>query len=114
MTEYIDDLPVNSIIGEKAEFNGELKVTGLVRIDGRFKGLLIIDGKVLIGRSGVVDTDIKAKIIVCGGEINGNIFASERVVLLSTCKMNGDIVTPKIIMEEGVVFNGKCTVNPSL
>ncbi|HNK96414.1 MAG TPA: polymer-forming cytoskeletal protein, partial [Leptospiraceae bacterium] len=44
--------------------------------------------------------------------IHGNIYASERVVLLSTCRLYGDIITPKLFIEEGVLFEGKCTVNP--
>ncbi|MEM7179405.1 MAG: polymer-forming cytoskeletal protein [Spirochaetota bacterium] len=108
-----DDLLVNSIIGEGAEFAGDFKLKGIIRIDGKFKGLLETDGKVLIGESGVVDTDIKAKVVVAGGQIRGNIIASERVNLLKTCKLYGDIVTPKLEMEEGVFFQGKCNINPS-
>ncbi|MCB1158199.1 MAG: polymer-forming cytoskeletal protein [Leptospiraceae bacterium] len=110
--ETTEDLMVNSIIGEGAEFSGDFKLKGLIRIDGSFRGLLETDGKVLIGETGKVDTDIKAKVVVAGGIIQGNIIASERVVLLSTCKLIGDIVTPRLIIEEGVHFEGKCTVNP--
>ncbi|MCC5813524.1 MAG: polymer-forming cytoskeletal protein [Leptospira sp.] len=105
---------VNSIIGEGAEFTGEFKLSGLIRIDGNFKGLIITDGKVLIGKSGVVDTDIRARIVVAGGEVRGNIYATERVTLLSTCHLTGDIVTPRLIIEEGVVFQGNCTINPQV
>jgi cytoskeletal protein CcmA (bactofilin family) len=107
-----EEFKVNSIIGEGAEFKGEFKLSGLIRIDGTFKGLLITDGKVLVGKSGIVDTDIRAKIVVAGGEVTGNIYATERVTLLSTCRLTGDIVTPRLIIEEGVVFQGSCTINP--
>lgn len=108
-----DELLVNSIIGEGAEFIGDFKLTGIIRIDGKFRGLIQTDGKVLIGESGVVDTDIKAGVVVAGGKITGNIIARERVILLSTCRLYGDIITPKLLIEEGVYFEGKCTVNPS-
>ena len=110
--QEIDDLIINSIIGEGASFSGEFKLKGILRIDGSFRGLIDTDGKVLIGQTGRVDTDIKARIVVCGGEMYGNIYATERVILLSTSKVTGDIVTPKLLIEEGVVFQGKCTVNP--
>lgn len=109
-----EDFVVNSIIGEGSEFIGEFRVDGLIRIDGKFKGLIDTKGKVLIGKTGVVDTDIRARIVVAGGTINGNIYASERVILLSTCKLYGDLVTPTLIVENGVFFQGKCTINPHL
>lgn len=109
-----EEFSINSIIGEGAEFTGEFKLSGLIRIDGTFKGLIITDGKVLVGKSGVVDTDIRAKVVVAGGEVRGNIYATERVTLLSTCNLTGDIVTPRLIIEEGVVFQGNCTINPKV
>ncbi len=108
-----EDITVNSIIGEGAEFTGEFRLSGLIRIDGRFRGLIVTDGKVLVGKTGIVDTDIRARIVVVGGEVRGNIYATERVTLLSTCNLTGDIVTPRLIVEEGVVFKGNCTVNPA-
>ncbi len=109
-----EEFIVNSIIGEGAEFKGEFKLSGLIRIDGIFKGVIITDGKVLVGKSGVVDTDIRAKVVVAGGEVTGNIYATDRVTLLSTCKLKGDIVTPRLIIEEGVHFQGSCTINPKV
>ncbi|MBM9576762.1 polymer-forming cytoskeletal protein [Leptospira sp. 201903070] len=107
-----EHLIVNSIIGEGAEFSGEFKLSGLLRIDGIFRGSIKTEGKVLIGKSGIVDTDIRARIVVAGGEINGNIYATERVTLLASCRMKGDIVSPRIVMEEGVQFEGNCKINP--
>ena len=109
--KQLEDNIVNSIIGEGSEFKGEFKINGLLRIDGRFQGTIETDGKVLIGQSGEVVTDIKARHVVVGGQIRGNIFATERVVFLSTGKINGNIITPSLIMEDGVNFEGNCTIN---
>ena len=111
--KYLEDFIVNSIIGEGSEFVGEFKVDGLIRIDGKFKGLINTNGKVLVGKTGTVDTDIRAKIVVLGGTINGSVYASERVILLATSKLYGDIVTPNLVLEDGALFHGKCTVTPS-
>ncbi len=102
---------VNSIIGVGSEFKGEFKINGLLRIDGDFQGTIETDGKVLIGQSGNAITDIKAKLVVVGGTVKGNIFATERVIFLSTGKINGNIITPTLIMEDGVNFQGNCTIN---
>lgn len=111
MAESTESLIVNSIIGEGSEFRGEFKIRDLLRIDGYFKGTIITEGKVLIGKTGKVDTDIQAGIIVVGGEVRGNIFATKRIVLLSTCKLYGDLVTPSLIVEDGTIFEGRCTIN---
>ena len=106
-----EDNIVNSIIGEGSEFKGEFKINGLLRIDGKFKGTIETDGKVLIGKTGESVTDIKARVVVIGGTVRGNIFASERVILLSTGRVKGNIITPSIVMEEGIEFEGNCLIN---
>ena len=111
MVDTNETLIVNSLIGEGSEFRGEFRVKDLIRIDGYFKGNIITEGKVLIGQRGNVETDIRADIVVVGGNLRGSIFAKKRVILLSTAKLNGDIVTKSLVVEEGVIFEGRCTIN---
>ena len=106
-----EDNLVNSIIGEGSDFKGEFKINGLLRIDGHFQGTIETDGKVLIGLTGEAVTDIKARLVVVGGSVRGNIFATERVIFLSTGVIKGNIITPSLIMEDGVKFEGNCTIN---
>lgn len=110
-TKQVEDNIVNSIIGEGSEFKGEFKINGLLRIDGKFKGTIETDGKVLVGQTGEAITDIKARVVVIGGSVRGNIFALERVIMLSSGQIKGNIITPSIIMEEGVLFEGNCIIN---
>ncbi len=106
-----EDNIINSIIGTGSEFKGEFKINGLLRIDGKFQGTIDTHGKVLIGQSGDAITDIKAKLVVVGGKVSGNIYATERVILLSTGDIKGNIITPSLVMEEGVKFDGNCVIN---
>ncbi len=106
-----EDNIVNSIIGAGSEFKGEFKINGLLRIDGKFMGTIDTHGKVLVGQSGDAVTDIKAKLVVVGGKVSGNIYATERVILLSTGDVKGNIITPSLVMEEGVIFDGNCLIN---
>ena len=109
--KLLEDNLVNSIIGEGSEFKGEFKINGLLRIDGRFQGVIETEGKVLIGQQGEAVTDIKAKLVVIGGTVRGNVYATERVILKSTGVITGNIITPSLIMEDGVNFEGNCTIN---
>ena len=102
---------INSIIGHGSEVKGEFKFNGVLRIDGVFSGELISDGKVIIGKSGHVETDVKAGIVVIGGLIEGNVYATKQVNLLASGQLLGDIITPSLIVEEGVIFEGNCIIN---
>ena len=113
MADSTETPVINSLIGEGSEFRGEFRVKDLIRVDGYFKGNIITDGKVLVGRTGKVETDIRAGVVVVGGEVHGSINAQERVTLLATAHIFGDIVTRSLIVEEGVVFEGRCTINRS-
>lgn len=110
-SQQVEENLVNSIIGEGSEFKGEFKINGLLRIDGKFQGTIATSGKVLIGINGEALTDIEARVVVVGGTVKGNIMATERVTLLSSGKVTGNIITPSLIMEEGVAFAGKCIIN---
>jgi len=106
-----EDLIVNSIIGEGTKFRGDFDLNGLLRIDGDFEGMIESEGKVLIGRHGdAVSERVKAKIIIIGGKFQGNLFATEKVTILSTGIINGNIETPRLIAEEGVMLNGNIKI----
>jgi cytoskeletal protein CcmA (bactofilin family) len=101
---------INSIIGEGTRFNGEFDLNGLLRIDGDFCGTVRTDGKVLVGKNGRAECTVYAGTVVIGGVLRGNIFAGEKVVILSTGIVLGNIHSPRFIVEEGVIFNGTAKI----
>lgn len=101
---------INSIIGIGTVFNGDLDLTGLLKIDGDFSGSIKAEGKVLIGYTGRAKCSIFAKTVVVGGVVKGDIYAEDRVVVLSTGMVIGNIRAPRLVMEEGVLFNGELTI----
>ena len=101
---------VNSIIGEGTTVKGEFDLNGLLRIDGRFFGKVKTNGKVLVGKNGVAESTIIAGTVVIGGKVRGEIIATDGITLLSTGEMIGNIITSHLVIEEGVVFDGKCEV----
>lgn len=104
---------INSIVGEGTEFRGDLKLSGLLRVDGDFSGSITTDGKILVGKNGRAECTIKAGTVVVGGVVRGNISANEKVVILSTGMVIGNVSTPRLIVEEGVVLNGNCLISRS-
>ena len=112
MSDHIieSDSFINSIVGEGTTFHGELRLNGLLRVDGDFSGTIRTSGKVLIGKSGRAECTIRANTVVVGGIVRGNIYAEEKVIVLSTGMMIGNIHSPRLIAEEGVILNGNCLI----
>ena len=99
---------LNTIIGDGSEFDGELNVSGSIRIDGRLSGRLSAGGHITIGAKGVVISPtihcISAHI---AGEVQGDIIAPEGVHLTNTAVVDGNITTKVLVIEQGARFNGK-------
>ncbi len=112
MSDHLDTngVFINSIVGEGTSFSGDIFLTGLLRIDGDFKGSITTTGKVLIGKNGRAECTIKADTIVIGGVVKGDIISTDKVVILSSGMLIGNLVAPRLIAEEGVVLNGLCTI----
>jgi cytoskeletal protein CcmA (bactofilin family) len=90
-------------------FEGTLNYTGTVTIDCHFKGSIVTDDVLVVGPSGRVDAEVTAGVVEISGQVNGNIKALTNVRILKGGKVHGNIETPKISMEEGVVFEGNCS-----
>ena len=109
-----DSYLVNSFIGENTKFHGDILLQGLMRIDGDFAGSVSTEGKVIIGKTGRAECTVKARTVVVGGVVKGNILATEKVVILSSGIVLGNISAPRLIVEEGVLLHGKCKINEKM
>jgi cytoskeletal protein CcmA (bactofilin family) len=103
----------NSTIGFNSQFEGKFAVKGSIRIDGKFEGDILIVDKVFIGPRGKVKTNIRASSVVIEGILIGNINATNRVLLLPTSRILGDIQTPELIIQNGTILKGRCTISHS-
>jgi cytoskeletal protein CcmA (bactofilin family) len=100
----------NCIIGEGSIFDGRFYVNGSIMIEGKFQGDIRTDDQLIVGPTGKVKTDIQARKVTIAGTLIGNIFATEEVTLLHTGKVLGNITTPKLSVEPGVITDGKVTI----
>jgi cytoskeletal protein CcmA (bactofilin family) len=101
---------INAFLGVNTEFEGKLSFTGAVRVDGRFKGEINTKGTLIVGELAVIESNVFASHIIVNGEIRGNITAEKRMEINSSGKVSGNIQTPVLVINEGVVFNGNCSM----
>jgi cytoskeletal protein CcmA (bactofilin family) len=100
-----------AFLGKGTEFKGMITYDGTIRIDGKVEGEIITQGTLIVGESAVIQAEISAGSIICGGKITGNIQAHQKVHLLSKAVLSGSVTTPNLIIDEGVSFNGRCEMN---
>ncbi len=105
------DIDANTVIGEGSQFFGRYKIDGNLRIDGKFEGEILLVDHLQIGPQGRAKTNIEAVSIVVEGIVIGNLSASTRILLLSTARVLGNIKTPELIIQDGVVLEGGCTIS---
>ena len=89
---------------------GEIKSNANFRIDGYLKGSITTSGKVVIGKEGVIEGNIKCLNADIEGKFNGKIEASEILNLKSTAVIEGEVQISKLIVEAGANFNAKCSM----
>lgn len=101
---------IAGFIGKGMTFEGTLSFEETVRIDGTLKGEITAGGTLVVGDGGAVEGDVKVASAIISGTMKGTLVASTRVELRSPAKFTGDIKTPTLIIDEGVVFDGHCTM----
>ncbi|HEX4968879.1 MAG TPA: polymer-forming cytoskeletal protein [Nitrospiraceae bacterium] len=95
-----------TLLAKGVVLKGEIHVEGTVRIDGRLDGEIQTKGQVIIGEDGLVHGTITCGTLVSSGRIKAKVTANERVQLLKTATLIGEILTPVLTMEEGAKLQG--------
>lgn len=98
---------LNALLGKGSEFEGKLAFEGKVRIDGTFTGEISTNDLLMVGDGAKVQAEISCGTVIVEGEVIGNIKATSAVELRRPAKVHGDITTPSLVIEKGVVFEGR-------
>ncbi len=102
---------VDTIVGEGTVFEGDIKATGIVRVDGTLQGELETQGDVIVGEKGKVEGRVKGRNITVAGKIEGDVMSEGKLHLLSTGLIYGDLDINTLIVDEGSQFEGHCSMN---
>lgn len=98
---------VISIIGPGMRVVGDCTTEGSVRVEGEVKGAIRAGKAVVVGREGVVEGDVHTQDAVVSGRVVGSVVAESRLELQATSRIEGDVQTRRLQLEEGAVLNGK-------
>lgn len=101
---------MNTIIGKDTVITGTLDVKGALRVEGTVKGKIICSGCVTVGSTGLVEAEIEAESAIVAGAMRGNVNTSEKIELQAKCEMDGDLRTKSLVIEEGAMFSGACSM----
>ena len=98
---------LSAFIDQGSEFEGKLSFKDTVRIDGCFRGEITSQNTLVVGETGEIMATVRSRNVIVSGTVTGNIFASERLMLHKTARVEGDIEAGSIAIEEGAMLNGK-------
>lgn len=103
-----------AMLGPSIIIKGEVTGDEDILIEGRVEGVINLNGnQVSIGKSGDVSADIRARVIKIDGAVTGDICAAEKVVISKSGNVSGNIVAPRVMLEDGAIFKGSIDMDPA-
>lgn len=104
---------LNTIIGKGSVVEGNVKVQNSMRVDGRIKGQVQASDSIVVGKEGEIEGELRVKNVIIGGRVKGKIFASGKVVLEARSTFQGELKTSKLVIDDGALFDGTCSMSES-
>lgn len=109
-TEVGEAGEINAYLGKGSRVSGKLNFEGTVRVDGQVEGEISAQDTLIVGESAVVTAQISGSTVIIKGKVTGDINARKRVEIRAPGKLYGNIVTPSLVIHEGVMFEGHCSM----
>lgn len=111
-TPRVDSSKIDTIIGPNSTIKGDIHSKGTLRIDGNIEGKVTSDSTIILGEKGVAKATLTAQQVIIGGTVHGNIVATDRLEILSSGRVHGDVqtATARLIIAEGVQFEGRVSM----
>ena len=111
MARDIKEGRLSGFVGNGTVLTGETNFQAMLRVDGHLTGRVASEnGTLIIGATGKVDANIAVAAAIVNGTVNGDIIASERIELGRTARVTGNIQTPRLVIEDGAVLEGGCSM----
>lgn len=100
---------LGGFVGSGTIVTGEATFKAMLRVDGHLSGRVSSSsGTLIIGANGKVDANVEVAVAIIHGSVNGDVIATQRLELGRAAKVNGNIQTPSLVIEQGAIFEGSC------
>ena len=99
---------METVIGKDTTFKGNISSKGTIRIDGQFEGDINTAGDVIVGDNASITAQITANNATIAGTVHGHIDVVEKLELMPSAKLHGNIKVGVLAISEGAVFKGSC------
>ncbi len=104
----IEELKDRTVIGPSISIQGEISGQGTITVHGQVEGRIDVkDHTVTVGKKGRVKANIVGKMISIEGQVRGNLYGADKIIIRETGNVRGDIVAPRVNLENGSKFKGK-------
>jgi cytoskeletal protein CcmA (bactofilin family) len=111
MARDIKEGRLSGYVGNGTVLTGETSFQAMLRIDGHLTGKISSEsGTLIVGASGRVDANVAVAQAIISGTVNGDIVASEKLELTRTARVIGNVQAPRLVIEDGAIFEGGCTM----
>jgi cytoskeletal protein CcmA (bactofilin family) len=111
MARDIKEGRLSGFVGHGTVLTGETNFQAMLRVDGVLQGTVSSEsGTLIVGSNGQVDANVAVASATVNGVVNGDIVATEKLHLGRTAKVVGNVQTPRIVIEEGAVLEGSCSM----
>ncbi len=105
---------LNGFMDQGTQLRGELRFHHTFRVDGQVKGRIVSDNTLVVGETGDVDAEIECGVVSISGHVKGHVRGRERIELHTGARVEATLVSPRLIIEEGAVFQGDCDMSPAV
>jgi len=100
-------------IGASIRIKGDVTADENLIIQGEVDGTITVHGhNVTISRTGRVKANLEAKQIVVEGQLQGDLNGDEKVIIRETGNVQGNIISPRVTLEDGALFKGSIEMEP--
>jgi len=113
MSKYDGKRKDSSVVtfGKETKFHGLLKFKETLKIQGQFKGTIEAGGDLIVDKEAVVEVDrLNVDSLTVYGDVTGDVFAVDKVDMMTGAKVRGDVVAARLRLADGVLFDGQCTM----
>jgi cytoskeletal protein CcmA (bactofilin family) len=100
----------SAFLGRGTRVSGKISFEGPAKVEGQVEGEVLANDSLIVGETAVLNAQISGGAVVIHGKVTGDINATKRLEIRAPGRVYGNVTTPSLIIEEGVVFEGHCSM----